>query len=318
MSTFRGNNFEVAILGAAAVDWVAQVDELPHRDGITWANTYEPYPGGSGGNVASALARLGKSVRFLGRFGDDEGGKILLDRFLKDGVDTSAIRIEAGQRTSSCFIAVDTNGDREIVGLGGIALYEDPTDLSPKWFEELKVLVIADAYIKVALTAIEFLNKEAKVIFNPGGLMAEIPAQEIDPLLSKTYALIVSRGEAEKMTKCRTAGEAIRALASRGPKVVIITQGAEGALLWDGERISTVPAFKVEKIVDTTGAGDAFTAGLITGLLNHLDWISSAKLGNAVSSIKIAHFGARSGIPNMDQVTKFIQNKEIIREEVNK
>jgi sugar/nucleoside kinase (ribokinase family) len=310
MRDFRISACDIAVLGAAAIDWVARVDELPRRDGITWANVCEPFPGGSGANMASAIAKLGKSVRFIGRLGDDEGGKILWEAFQQDGVDPIGIRIEKDKRSASCFIAVDSHGSREIYCLGGIALYDRPQDLSPAWFKDLKILIIADAYPEVALAAMALVGAQTLVVFTPGGLMAKLLDQELDPLLSKTSVLIVNRVEAEKIANCNDMNEAIHLLAERGPKIIIVTLGERGILLWDGNEVISLPAFKPKRIVDTTGAGDAFAAGFSVGMVERMDWISAARLGNAVSALKIGSFGARNGVPNLQQAIELIKRQE--------
>ncbi len=315
MNASQRPSCEVAVLGAAAIDWVAQVDALPRRDGIAWAEQYDPYPGGSGANMASAIAHLGKSVRFIGRIGDDESGQILWETFKADGVDTSAVRVEPGKRSASCFIAVDSHGEREIFCLGGIALYDQPQDLASEWFADVRILLIADAYPDVALSAISRLEDRSKVVFTPGGLMAGLPQAELDRLLVASDVLIVSRVEAEKISGSKDPEEAVRRLAGRGPQIVVVTLGERGVLLWDGKTLAGVPAFAVEKIVDTTGAGDAFSAGWVVGMIEGLDWISAAKLGNAVSAMKIRHFGARNGVPNLQQAREWIDKSG--NEEVN-
>ncbi len=307
----------ISVLGAAAIDWVAQVDELPRLDGISWVKQYDPFPGGSGANMASAVARLGKSVRFIGRLGDDDGGNILWNAFQQAGVDTAGIRIEKNSRTASCFIGVDSHGNREIYSLGGVALFEHPEDLSPEWFNGTKVLLISDAYCEVALTAIALCDENTKIIFSPGGLMVELPGDQLDSLLAKTNVLVINQVEAGKITGFTNPQTAIKLLVDRGSEFVIITLGKDGLLVWDGEKASPVPAFQCDSIVDTTGAGDAFVAGFAVGLMENLDMLSAARLGNAVSAFKIRHFGARNGIPNLQQAINFTNKYKSIDEEVN-
>ena len=300
---------EVAILGAAALDWVARVKELPRRDGIVFADEYKPMPGGTGGNVAEGLTRLGHPARFLGKLGDDEGGRILKQAFDEAGVDLSGTSIIAGERSASCFIAIDALGERQIFCLGGVALYEKAAELSSSWFESIKVLMIADAYQETALYAIKNIGKNGKVVFNPGGLMANSGVEFLAPILKLTDILIVSPVEAEAMTGKKDPEVSNNELQKRGPQVVMQTLGAKGALVTVKDRSQHIPAYPVENVIDTTGAGDAFTSGAIAGILEGMDWQDCALVGCATASIKIAHLGARGGLPDRDQVKGIMNMK---------
>ncbi len=284
------------------MDWVARVKAMPARDGIVYTDQYTPMPGGTGGNVAVGVARLGHKVRFLGRLGGDEGGRILLDAFVEAGVDTHAIRIDQDQRSSACFIAIDEHGERMIFSLGGVALYEKPDEIQPGWVADVQVLFIADAYAEVASAAMDYLDPNARVVFNPGGLMTSAGEEYLQPFFRRADILIASRVEAEAMTRISEVEEAARELSRRGPSVVMVTLGSQGALILEQGKLAYVAAFPVQAVVDTTGAGDAFSAGVLTGYLEGLPWIEAARLGCAVASIKIGHLGARGGLPGREQV----------------
>jgi ribokinase len=277
---------------------VARVKEMPPLDGISFADQYSAFAGGSGGNVAEGLARLGHAARFLGVLGDDEGGRMLLQAFVSAGVDTSCIRIEPGQRSAACFIAVDAHGQRLIFSLGGVAVYEQAKDITPRQLAGVKILYIADAYQAVAKAAISWLEPGARVVFSPGGLMVSSGQEYLGPILERTDILIVSRGEAEVLSGCSDPEQAGVILAGLGPQAVLLTLGADGVLLCEGSSRVRVPAVRVEQVVDTTGAGDAFSAGLVAGLLEGLELEHSARLGCAVAAHKIGHFGSRSGLPD--------------------
>jgi ribokinase len=293
---------EVVVLGAAAVDWVARVEEMPSMDGITFAGQYTPLPGGSGGNVAEGLARLGHAVRFLGVLGDDEGGRMLLQAFELAGVDTSFIRVKKGQRSAACFIAVDRHGQRMIFCLGGVAVYDQDEDFSAGQLAGAKFLYIADAYLEVACAAISMLEPSARTVFNPGGLMTALGIEVLRPILERTDLLILSRGESEALTGCSDPGQACQALAGIGPKAVLLTLGEQGVLVSEGKDSLLVAAISVGQVVDTTGAGDAFSAGVIAGLLEGLTLEKAARLGCAVAAHKVQHFGSRSGLPDRAQI----------------
>ena len=111
-------------MGAAAVDTIVKVPHLPKADEIVYPISIEQHPGGSTANIAVGLSRLGECVSFFGKAGDDANGKVILDSFHADGVETAYLKIEAGNASGGAFIAVDEDGERVIYSLGGNTLYE--------------------------------------------------------------------------------------------------------------------------------------------------------------------------------------------------
>ncbi len=279
---------------------------MPPLDGISFADQYIPVPGGSGGNVAEGIARLGHTVRFLGVLGDDEGGQMLMRAFESAGVDTSCIRVEKGQRSAACFIAVDRRGQRMIFSLGGVAVYDQAADIAAGQLAGVKFLYIADAYQDVARAAVSRLEPGARVVFNPGGLMAASGKENLRLILERTDILIVSRVEAGALTGCPDPEQACQILAGIGPQAVLLTLGERGVLVVDKKNSILVPSVPVEQVVDTTGAGDAFSAGLIAGLLEGLTLERAARLGCAVAAHKIQHFGSRNGLPDRAQFRSWL------------
>ncbi|NPV56129.1 MAG: carbohydrate kinase family protein [Anaerolineae bacterium] len=304
MAMGRASPTVVAVLGAAAIDMIARVAEFPPADGIVIAEHSLVAPGGSGGNVAEGLARLGYPVRFLGILGDDENGRLLLSAFREAGVDTSTTRIHAGGRSASCFIAVNPRGERLIFSLGGMALYENPEDIQPDWLQNVKILYLADAYPNVALAALNHLEPDARVVFNPGGLMTSLGMTELRPLLRRTQVLITNQVEAKALTGENDIDQAARQMAGMGPAVVIVTLGGQGSLLFTGGEITHHPGAPALKVVDTTGAGDAFSAGVVAGMLEGFEWNAIINLASEVAAIKVQNFGSRAGLPSRNQVNR--------------
>jgi len=308
MDSEQNSSPEVAVLGAAAVDWVARVKRFPRQDSIVYAEEFMLMPGGSGGNVAAGVAQLGHRVRFLGLLGDDDGGQLLLRAFMDVGVDTCCTRVEKGQRSASCFITIDEHGERQIVALGGVALYDKAEDINPAWLKNVQILFIADAYQEVVSAASASLDVNARVVFNPGGLMAGSGREYTQPFMERADVLIVSEVEAEAMTGESDTHSAIRELARRGPDVVMLTLGRHGALTLENGKTTHIPAVEVTSVVDTTGAGDAFSSGVIAGMLEGLNWTDSARMGCVVASFKIRHLGGRGGLPNHGQVQALLES----------
>ena len=254
---------QVAVLGAAAVDWVARVKEFPAVDGISFADQYQPFPGGSGGNVAEGVARLGYRVRFLGALGDDAGGQLLLEAFRDSGVDTRGTRIVNGERSAACFIAVDEKGQRMIFALGGAALLEKAEDVRREWLQDAGILYIADAWQEVALAALGNLPPGARVVFSPGGLMVSSGMEYLQPILESTQVLILNQVEAESLAKETDLEKACQVLLAHGPAVILLTLGSRGVKLAQPGVFRHIPAEVVPQVVDTTGAGDAFSTGVL-------------------------------------------------------
>jgi len=312
------DSLEVVILGAAAMDTVARLERLPEVDGIALAHSCETFPGGSGGNVAVGIARLGHRVGFVGKLGDDENGRRLLRAFEDEGVGTREIIVEAARPSAACFIAVDARGERMIFALGGAAVIEHVAELRLEYLTHIRALYIGDALVEVAVAAAAAAHAAgAMVFYSPGGIMASAGLDDLQPILDRTDVLLVSRTDARTLLSLDDPHAAALALTRRGPRVVIETLGSEGVLVVtrdhqvpvlpkvpkdDLGQTLHIPAFHVPQVVDATGAGDAFAAGLVAGFLEGLEWSAAARLGCAAAAIKIGYWGARSGLPTKPQV----------------
>ncbi len=304
------SKLDVVVLGGAAVDLVARVETLPQKDSIVLARSFEKFPGGSAANVAVGIARLGHSVGFVGKLGADEHGRLLLRAFEQEGVDTRALIVEAGRPTATCFIGVDAHGERIIFALPGVSLIEAVTELDLAYLRGSRALYVGPAYAEVAEAAMAAVHEGGGTVFYaPGGAWGPEGLTYVRPLLALVDVFIASRSEATVLTGQSSPDEAVRVLGEMGLPVVVETLGAQGALVLAEERLAKVPPFAVPDVRDTTGAGDAFAAGLIAGFLEGLDWEAAARMGCAVAALKIRHLGARSGLPNRQQVTRWIETR---------
>lgn len=308
---------EVIVLGGAAMDWVARVDALPEPDGLVVAHAYDRYPGGSAANVAVGVARLGRPVAFVGRLGDDPSGRALLDAFAGEGVDTAQVIIEGGKPTAGCFIGVDRQGERMIFSLPGVSLLEDPAGLAPDAWQGSRVLYIGPSYPAVALAAVGAARQAGStIVFAPGGGWDSQSLESLRPVLAQVDLLLLSSSDARGLTGLSSITEALDSLPmivapsqgkAPGELVIVVTQGASGTGVWEAGQWYTAPAFSVPMVRDTTGAGDAFAAGLLVGFLEGMSWVEAARLGNAAAALKIPHLGARSGLPTRIEVARAME-----------
>ncbi|HTX79487.1 MAG TPA: PfkB family carbohydrate kinase, partial [Longilinea sp.] len=200
-----------------------------------------------------------------------------------------------------------SHGNRVIYALGGVALLETTDEIETPLLKNVKALYIAEAFPEIALEVIrQSAPSHPKLLYSPGGVMIWAEKSLLNQVFAQTDVLFVSRSEAETLSGVAEPEESIKRVADLGPKLVIETVGAEGTLMFENGRLTKVPALPPPKIVDTTGAGDAFAAGVVTGYLEGLGWEDAIRLGSAVASIKIGYLGARSGLPDRETVGKFL------------
>lgn len=304
-------HLDVVVLGGAAMDRVAEVGQLPGKDSLVLAWSDHLFPGGSAANVAVGLARLGHRTGFVGKVGNDAAGQQLMRAFDDEGVDTSALIVEHGSATATCFIAVDPAGERSIVAFPGAALIESVKELHLDYFSSARALYVGPSFPDVALAAIDTVHKTAGTVFYaPSGAWGADGLEGISGLVEQTDVLILSQTEAAALTGRSDAGDSGRLVQGLGPPVVIITLGASGVLVRQAEVEHIVAPFPVEHVRDTTGAGDAFAAGMISYFLRtpepqSANWTNAATQGCAAAALKIQHLGARNGLPTQSTLAQF-------------
>ena len=289
-------------MGAAAVDTIVQVPHLPKQDEIVYPLSIQQLPGGSVANIAVGLSRLGETVAFLGKAGDDANGKVILDSFRDDGVDTAYLKIEPGNSSGGAFIAVDEDGERVIYSLGGNTLYERWDEIDPASFAGIDGLYIGETFDEVGVEAAKLAHKHgAKVFFGPGGIMCSYGLEYLGVVLAETDYLLVNLPEALMLSGCEDKTSAIQTLLATGVRNLILTEGKRGAGWYTKNGHTFVPAFSV-KVVDTTGAGDTFTAGFLHAVT--LGWSAEDALryASACAATAVQAVGARSSMPTAAQM----------------
>lgn len=289
-------------MGAAAVDTIVKVPQLPKADEIVYPLSIEQYPGGSTANIAVGLSRLGESVSFFGKAGDDANGKVICDSFREDGVDTAYLKIEPGNSSGGAFIAVDSDGERVIYSLGGNTLYERWDEIDPASFDGVEGLYIGETFDEVGVEAAKLAHKHgAKVFFGPGGIMCSYGLEYLGVVLEHTDYLLVNLPEAMTLSGCDSKEAAIAKLLEAGAKNLILTEGKNGAGCYSKDGCITAPSFPV-KAVDTTGAGDTFTAGLLHAMSQDMPIEQALRYAAACAATAVQAVGARSSMPTAAQM----------------
>ncbi|MBT2492991.1 ribokinase [Streptomyces sp. ISL-96] len=299
-------DYDLLVVGSANADLVIGVERRPAPGETVLGSDLAVHPGGKGANQAVAAARLGARTALLARVGDDAHGRLLLESQREAGVDTGGVRV-GGAPTGVALITVDPSGDNSIVVSPGANSRLTPEDVRDAGALFAGARVVS-AQLEIPLeTVAEVVRTRAagsRFVLNPSP-PAPLPAEVLaacDPLVANEHEARYVLGLGD------TAGPApedwARGLLALGPRSVVVTLGAEGALVADGRTGAAVrvPSPRVDA-VDTTGAGDAFTAALAWRLSLGEDLATAAAYAVRVGAAAVTKAGAQASFPTAEEVS---------------
>ncbi|GAI11709.1 unnamed protein product [marine sediment metagenome] len=267
------------------------------------------------------------STGFIGAVGDDAEGKLLQQDFQKAGVDTSQIKVKPRAKTGSVLCLSDKLGQRSLHVLPGANSLLTIDDLDLTYVNRSKILHLSsfadDHQLKILLELVDKLESSVKVSFSPGALYATKGLKALSPILSRNHVLFINENEI-----CQLTGEELKAGAERclnqGSHIVVVTLGkrtghrivSDVAYIRDAENEYTIESDNRNRIsaIDTTGAGDAFAAGFLYGLLKEKSLEECGRLGDIVAQFSIVKMGARQGLPKLSELAQRYQelyNKQL-------
>ena len=280
---------DVFVIGSINVDLVVRAETLPGPGETVTGGTFERHGGGKSANQAVAAARAGAAVRMIGAVGDDELGAEALAQLAAEGIDVSRVqRLDAP--TGVALIAVDAAGENQIAVASGAnaALCAEAVEAALDGAAggvALLALEVPDAAVLAGARAARAAG--LTVVVNPA------PARPLgDELLALAPILTPNGGEAAALSGEDEPEAAARALAERTGAPVVVTVGADGALLVADGAVERIPAPAVEA-VDTTGAGDAFNGALAAALAGGAALADAVREAVAVAAESVRRPGAR-------------------------
>ena len=303
--------FDVVSIGAVLIDMIAKVDEFPEVDGESFVKEFVLMPGGAAANVAVACSRLGLKTAFTGKIGKDNFGEILLNDLIKEKVHVKeTVIITKDMSTGSCYICVNKNGDRIILAHSGAADALTVDDLPLELFANANWVHLSDLRNISSIDAMLGSEFEINFSMSPGALIAQNPSRAYR-LAMHSKLLVSSLSEMMQIFRCSE--EEIDSITtdlidSMPERVIAVTKGSHGATIYSKSGSFEIPIFQVD-VVDTTGAGDAFTSGMLYGLTNGKTPKEAGRLAAACSAICIQEIGARSGPKSRRELQKFLRNR---------
>jgi sugar/nucleoside kinase (ribokinase family) len=300
---------QIVGIGANVKDTLFQLETYPTQDTKQGAKTVKEAGGGPCGTGLVAAAKLGATCAYIGNCSDDSVGAFLREDFKKYGVSTQLMRtIPDTIGFCSCIWLADDEASRTCVYHRGTV---PPTCLDEEMksaIAEAQLLMVDGNDLDAAVAGATYARAHGTtVLYDAGGRYPNV-----ERLLAVTDLLIPSEEFALGHTGKATVEEAAKELFARYcPKVVVITQGKKGGILYDGEKVLTYPAFPVEA-VDTNGSGDVFHGAFAAAYVRGMDYPACCRFASAEAALKCTKVGARAAVPTWDEAMTFIESRETL------
>jgi ribokinase len=284
----------VIVVGSVNIDLVAVGERMPRPGETVSMQRFAEVQGGKGGNQASAAAALGARVHFVGAVGSDHWGEAARADLAGRGIDVTALATVDGS-TGVAIILVDDGGENSIAVIPGANASVSPVAveaaLAAVDAEDAVLVVCLEIPLEsVVVAAVAARARGWRVVLNPA------PARTLPPELVAA-ATVITPNE----TEVEALG-GVGALLAAGAGAVVVTRGAEGTELHPADGAATRIAPSRADVVDTTGAGDAFTAALAVGLANGRALPDAVAWASAAGAIATEGFGARGSLATATQV----------------
>lgn len=291
------------------MDLLVNVSEMPKIGETVLGKSFKTVPGGKGANQAFAASKLGGEVHMLGNVGVDEYGKILIESLKSVGVNTDSIERKKYIHTGLAFIVVEKNGDNNIIVVPGanstcsqeyISKHKDIIEMCDIVLLQLEIPIDTVSY------TVEIARQMNKIIvLNPAPAPHDLP----DNILKKIDIITPNETELQKLTGMATDSisdikKAANILISKGVKTVIVTWGNKGAVVVTNNNCSIYNVEDV-KVLDTTAAGDSFTAAVAVAMSEGKTLEEAINFANRVATVVVTREGAQTSIPSKAEVEQF-------------
>jgi ribokinase len=302
------NKPSILVVGSINMDLVLQADRIPAPGESYFGTDYQYIPGGKGANQAAAASLMGADVSFVGRTGDDSHGSRVRTNLENQGISTGLVISDPDAPTGLAVIILEPSGQNRIMVYPGANMSIRADDLDPAFEREYDAVMMN---FEIPDTILDEVCKKAAEASIPVIIDAG-PAREID--LRRLGALeILSPNETETQAltgiSCDTVTDAERAAKKLAEisdaRHIVIKLGNRGALSLSEGAIRHHDTFDVE-VIDTTAAGDAFTAGLSVRYLETGDLTEAIRYGNAAGSLAVTRLGAQPSLPRRSETEEFL------------
>jgi len=276
-------------------------------------------PGGSGANIAADCAMLGLKSMYIGILGNDFSAKICLDDLKNRGVDLTKVKqVDTDSTALSVILKTEWGKDRSILAYKGANNLLTPEDIKENLFDDIKAFAWTSLTTDNACRAIE---KSISLTKDRGGTVFAAPSMSIIKnnekwakiLITNSDVVSLNKDEAKEFTGEVETLNMINEFHDLGVKLISITDGPNGSIISDGKKIINSNVYKF-KVMDTTGAGDAFLSGILISILKGYNLEKVSKIATALSALECMSFGVRAGLPNNFQELEDFVNTHVLKQ----
>ena len=297
----------ITILGSINMDLILQTERIPQVGETVLGHDFRQVSGGKGANQAVACARLGSEVKMIGAVGKDDMGSTLSRALEAEKIDCELIR-RSELPTGLAMILVDAKGNNSITVASGANF-----DLLPEQLEAAKPsLEKSSVFLAQLENPLPYVSEALKLAHSLGvtTVLNPAPAADLDAELYQSIDLLtpnetelafLSGQPTDTAEECEKAG---RVLLDKGLRCLIVTRGAEGCLLMQGEEVRHLPSYRV-KMVDSTAAGDCFNGGLVSALDKNQSLEEAIDFAMKAAAISVTVPGAQPSLPHLEDLENF-------------
>ncbi|SBV96274.1 Ribokinase [uncultured Eubacteriales bacterium] len=296
---------KICVMGSYITDLTARTPHLPAPGETVLGSQFTIGPGGKGGNQAVAAKRAGGDVAFVTKLGADPFGMLAVDFLKKEGIYSPTVFTTDAHPTGTALIAVDDRNENNIVVVPGACAQLTAQEIGQceETLGECALLLVQlEANLDATAQMVELAKRAGvQVVLNPA------PARSLNgEFLAQVDIITPNESEAELLTGQRVSsleecGRAAQSFFRQGVKKVVITLGGKGAYCGDGTREALLPPYPA-KVVDTTGAGDAFNGGLVKALADGKDFFEAAAYACVVAGLSVQKFGTAPSMPTEEEI----------------
>jgi ribokinase len=304
---------KIYLLGDINIDLSMMIDRYPVCGYEAFSHQTSTHIGGSVTNTAIVLAKMGLMPGLIGCIGKDPWGRHVLDNLCALDIDISQVHQKEGASTGISFIAVTPDGERTMFASRGANKLLNRDDISLLTLGNVSILHISGYALtestqnEAAWRLVEIAEQSGVPISLDTGFAPVIAhTSQFQTLLESLTICILGVRELTALSGISEINKGVEWILSRGIKLLALKMGVNGSLLATPGEVIPFPAFPVNA-VDTTGAGDAFSAGILIGFLHHLDLYSTGIIANALGALAVTVQGAGEMLPGKVEFNNFMQ-----------